>query len=86
MAGKRFSNTTENAMQSAIATARRVASSTAPSKGRATTSTPAKPSAVAVQRRQRTISPRNRTAATVTNRGTVKLIAVTSASGSFMKA
>src|SRR6185369_4993466 len=47
--------------------------------GRIITSTPTKPTAVAVQRRQRIVSPRNNAATTITNSGVVKLTAVASA-------
>ncbi len=46
-----------------------------------TTSTPAKPTRVAAQRRTRTLSPRRRAAPAVANSGAVKLIAVASAIG-----
>ena len=45
------------------------------------TSTPRKPTAVAVQRRARTTSPRMSAAPAVANKGTVKLSATASASG-----
>ncbi len=55
------------------------AGETACSPGRRMMIAPAKPTAVAVQRRRRTVSPRKSAAPAVTNSGAVKVSAVTSA-------
>ena len=53
-----------------------------PMPGRRITSTPTKPIAVAVQRRQPTVSRRNSAAPMIANSGVRKLMAVTSPTGS----
>ena len=72
------------AMPSAVPSAASTASSVPlpiSAVGRTMTSTPRKPIRVAVQRRQRTVSPRKRTAKTMMKSGVVKPSATTLASG-----
>ncbi len=70
------------AMNSAARMGRPVAGETVSNPGRTITSTPRKPTMVALQRRRRTTSPSTRAAAMVANSGTVKLSATACASGS----
>ena len=67
-------------MENASPRAKKPAVWNVPLPGRIMISTPMKPTIVALQRRQRTTSPRMITASTVANSGLVKLSAVKSAS------
>ena len=68
-------------MPKAMPSAHSAPSSSVPAPGRIMISTPRKPTAVALQRRQRTLSPKSRTAKTMMNSGVVKVSAMKSASG-----
>jgi len=70
------------ATQAALARATRAPSCRLPSPGRTITSTPMKPTTVAVQRRQRTFSLAISAATTTEKSGWEKAMAVASASGS----
>ena len=70
----------------ALASATRCAELRLPSPGCTITSTPTKPTMVALQRRQRTFSPTIKAATNTENRGCEKAIAVASASGSMVTA
>ena len=78
----RFTSRIDSATVAALASATRAPSCRLPSPGWTITSTPTKPTMVALQRRQRTFSPAISAATTTENSGWEKAIAVASASGS----
>ena len=81
-ADRRFTRKIETATAAALASATSAPSCRLPSPGRTITSTPMKPIAVALQRRQRTVSPAISAATSTENSGWEKAMAVASASGS----
>ena len=86
VAERRRTSSTETATDIALASATSAPGCRLSLPGRTITSTPAKPTTVAVQRRQRTFSCSTRAASTTENSGCEKASAVASASGSMASA